>query len=400
MKITLRLASATLAAGTALASLSMAPPLVASAACDPATHAIQYLAAHQSADGSIDQSLAETADMVLGAAADGIDPNTLKALSGKNPYDFFAADLGTGSPKAFTDANQLGKLIQAVVTGHHDPTSFAGKDLVAKLTSSPMYSGGVFNDGAGGANQAFTQSQAILALVAAGDSGFGGMASSVTELKSLRSTSGATKGGWQAFGTFDSNTTSMALMALHAAGDTATNDSTTYNDAFGYLHTQQDPASGGFTFSTDFGTASDPDSDALVIQALTAAGQDPTSASWTNTKGNAPTDILSFQDAASGGFVFAHGGKLQNFASSQVAAGILRAPFPVTGTYTSGATMPAVGCPAATGQTSPAAAPGLPAAGFASAKPQDAIAAVVAAAAVLVTALAATAVWPTAPRRR
>ena len=257
-------------------------------------------------------------------------------------------------------------MVQAVVAGHRDPTDFAGHNLLSTLTGNTMYTGGtgVFADGAGGSNQAFTQAQAILALAGAGNAGFPVPSAAVTELKSLRSTAGATKGGWQAFGTFDSNTTSMALMALNSAGDTAANDSALYTDAFGYLLTQQDPASGGFTFSTDFGSTSDPDSDALVIQGLTAAGQDPAGASWSNAKGNAVTDILTFQDAASGGFAFSQGGKLQNFATSQVAAGIRQAAFPITGKFTAGAALPAAGCPATAAQALPAAsAPGLPSAG-------------------------------------
>jgi hypothetical protein len=366
MNTILRRASAILAASSVLAAILTSTPTAAAAACDPATRAIQYLASKQMADGSIDASLAETADFVLGAASDGVDPNTLKASSGKSVYDFFAADLGTGSPKAYTDANQLGKLIQALVTGHFDPTKFAGKNLLAKLTGSPMYdsSTGAYADGLGGSNQAFTQAQAILGLTSAKNGAFTVPAKALTELKGLRSTSGPTKGGWQAFGSFDTNTTSMALMALTAAGDTAGNDTAMYSDAFGFLRTQQDPNSGGFTFTTDFGTDSDPDSDALVIQALTAGGQDPGSLTWSNAKGNAVGDILSFQDPATGGFFFSHGGKLQAFATSQVPAGLTRTPFPVAGKYSAGATIPAPGCPvAAVVQTLSAATPGLPAAG-------------------------------------
>ena len=200
----------------------------AAAACDPATHAIQYLQSKQLADGSIDGSVNETADFVLGAASDGIDPRTLKSSAAKSPYDFLVVDLG-GARKSLADANVLGKLLQAVVAGHLDPHSFGGINLVDSLlngktpgaTPKPYYSAatGVFlDDLSGGQNQGFTQANAVLGLAAAADPALPVPAEAITELKSLQSTTGASKGGWAAFGFFDTNTTSMALMALFRIG--------------------------------------------------------------------------------------------------------------------------------------------------------------------------------------
>jgi hypothetical protein len=362
-------ASATLAL---TATAGSAPVL---AACDPGTRAVQYLHSAQMADGSIDGNINETADYVLGAAADGIDPATLTGPSGKSAFDYFIADLG-GAQKSLADANVLGKLIQAVVAGHRDPHNFAGLNLVDRLRNGstpggspqPYYNAGtgVFLDAlSGGNNQTFAQANAILGLVVGGLS-FTVPVKAIAELESLQSTSGPTKGGWSSFGTFDTNDTSMALMALAAAGHTPLTDATIYFNAFTYLLTQQDPASGGFTFSTDFGTASDPDSDSFVIQALVASGQDPAGVTWTNGKGNAPADILTFQDAATGGFIFSTGGKVQAFATTQTLLGLRRATLPVTGSYATGPNIPAAGCPVAAVvvQASAAAAPILPKAGI------------------------------------
>src|SRR5207245_966093 len=95
---------------------------------------------------------------------------------------------------------------------------------------------GVFNDGFSGSNQAFAQAQAILGLVAAGQPV---PAVARTQLTSLQGTSGPGKGSWQSFGTYDTNTTSMAMMALEAAGVTTSTDPTIYADAFTFLHSQQ-----------------------------------------------------------------------------------------------------------------------------------------------------------------
>ena len=377
MKIATLAASATLAIAAttagAVASLPGAPTL-ALAACDPATHALQFMAAHQAADGSIDGSLAETSDYILAAASDNIDPGTLAAPSGKTAHDYLIADLAETTPRAFKDANQLGKVIQAVVAGHRDPTAFGGRNLLAKLTStggsSPLYDGATgrffdqFSSDPVYNNQSFANAQAILALAGARDATYPVPTQAVSLLKSLRSTGGATSGGWPAFGSFDTNTTSMALMALEASGDTPGNDAALYADAFAFLHTQQDSVSGGFVLTTDFPSVSDPDSDALVIQAVTAAGQDPGGATWSNAGGNAPADILAFQDQATGGLAFTNGGKLQTFATSQAIAGFRRAPFPIAGSFAPGAPIPPAGCaPPAAAAVTANAGPGLPAAG-------------------------------------
>ena len=56
-----------------------------------ATAALQYLLAAQGADGSIDASIGETADFVIGAAAAGYDPATLHGCgAGTGALDYLA----------------------------------------------------------------------------------------------------------------------------------------------------------------------------------------------------------------------------------------------------------------------------------------------------------------------
>jgi hypothetical protein len=69
-----------------------------------------------------------------------------------------------------------------------------------------------------------------------------------------------------------------------------------------YLHAAQQ-SDGGFSFGTT--GSSDPDSDAIVIQALVAIGQDPTGAAWRKGSHNPLTNMESFADThGSGGYVF------------------------------------------------------------------------------------------------
>jgi hypothetical protein len=80
----------------------------------------------------------------------------------------------------------------------------------------------------------------------------------------------------------DSNSTALAMEALHAAGVTPT------HDPLPFLHSLQD-SDGGFPLLAGSGT--DPNSTALVIQSLDGVGQDPTTAAWT-VGGHTPVDAL------------------------------------------------------------------------------------------------------------
>ena len=98
-----------------------------------ATRALDYLLAVQTPDGSIDGSLAETADFVIGAADAGFDPTTLRGCgsSGAGALDYIAR----ASDAATTDAGKTAKAIVAVVAAGSNPQAFVGRDLVGRLTA-------------------------------------------------------------------------------------------------------------------------------------------------------------------------------------------------------------------------------------------------------------------------
>ena len=80
----------------------------------------------------------------------------------------------------------------------------------------------------------------------------------------------------------DSNSTALAMQALHAAGVTPT------HDPVAFLHSLQD-SDGGFPLLAGSGT--DPNSTGLVLQALAAIGADPTATAWT-VGGHTPVEAL------------------------------------------------------------------------------------------------------------
>ena len=352
-----KLKIATTAASAILAATALLHPVGAWAA-DPTALALNYLGRHQLADGAIDISSAgfgnpgTTEDFVIGASAAGIDPNTLRVCGGTSAYDWLATDYADASK----NAGRTAKLILALDAGGRDPHGFAGHDVVAGLLSTYVKSTGAFGDGG-----AFTQSLAILALRASGQP-VGAKARH--HLESIQDGDG----GWGFGGTSDTNSTALALEALKAVSDTNGRAA-----ALSYLHTQQDPGTGGFILSSGYGPPpyfSDPDSDALVIQGLLAAGQDPSGAAWTVGGRNAPQDLLTFQDTASagaalGGFIAFKPESATNqpdtTTTSQVPAALAGRAFPILPTYRAGASLAADACPAA--QVTPSPAPLLPTAG-------------------------------------
>ena len=312
-------ASAILAA-TVLFVLVLAA--VASAANDPATRAIRYLASQQAADGSIDGALGETADFVQGAAAAGYDPATLTSSAGNSALDFLGLQVDSGY--AALSAGSTAKLILAAVAARKDPAAFgkaSKQNLITRLQS--LYNG---TTGAYGDGQTFNQALAILADVASGQPV---PPAAVTYLERVQNSDGS----WNYLGVKDAaaggdtNSTAVALEGLAAASDHSRDSA-----ALTWMHTQQQP-DGGFPYQGP-GGPSDPDSDALVIQGILAAGQQPQSATWT-AKGtsNTPVSNLAGMQAANGGFAYPGNPGPDAFTTSEVPAALVLEPLPVVARY-------------------------------------------------------------------
>jgi hypothetical protein len=285
---------------------------------DPGSRAIEYLQTQQSAangsipEGSSTDSVSE--QYAIGAAAAGYDPKALRHGSGPSVMTY----LTTQAASACATAGGCGLLIQAVVSAHLNPSSFGGVNLVAKLKG--MNKAGVYGDG-----EAFTESLAIQGLVAAGQTV---PAAAVHDLVAAQDSDG----GWDYllikddpngstnFDTSDTNSTAMVLMALNAAGTRSRNAA-----ALAWLHTQQD-SDGGFPYQAGAGT--DPDSTALVLQALLATGQNPDAPSWAPGGHTPLAELIATQDA-DGGYTFPGSSAPDPFTTAQVPPALSRAPYPL-----------------------------------------------------------------------
>jgi hypothetical protein len=310
-------------------------PAISPTDSERATGALVFLLAAQRPDGSLDGSIGETADFIIGAADAGYDPASLHGCAGTSAgaLEYIAA----ASDAASTDAAKTGKAALAVVAAGGDPSSFAGRDLMARLAA--LYNSGT---GAYGGGATFAEAFAILALRSGGRDV---PVAAVAELKALQDADGSWSYGTApvAAGSGDTNSTAIALMALDAAGDHAADAST-----LAYLHTQQLP-DGGFPYqkSSAFGPpASDADSDALVLQALIGAGQDPESSSWLQGSNSVLTHLRSIQ-GSDGGFAYP-GTAPSAFTTSQVPAALMGIPYAVAVHPSAGRGLPGTACPAPT----------------------------------------------------
>jgi hypothetical protein len=132
----------------------------------------------------------------------------------------------------------------------------------------------------------------------------------------------------------DSNSTALAVQALHALGVTPK------YDAIAFLHLLQD-SDGGFPLLKGSGT--DPNSTGVVVQAIKVVGQDPTSAAWTVSGKTAMDGLMSFWLDCSSAFASPYSsGHADMVATVQAVWGAAQMPFPFATTATTA--QPAPSC--------------------------------------------------------
>lgn len=216
--------------------------------------------------GELDTGVTTDAVMALAAAAD-TDPKIDDAIEQAVAY------LATnGEAYAQTGAGQAAKLALAAVAGGRNPRAFVGVDLFEAMQEPSTASvenpiSGIWGD------SLYSHALVMLAFSATGE------LVPDSALDPLRATQSA-EGGW-AFdggtdaGAADSNTTSMIIQALVAAGY---GDSDLIPPAIAFLETLRAPDGSGYAYGPGDPLAADSNSTALVAQALIAANGDPTRA--------------------------------------------------------------------------------------------------------------------------
>jgi hypothetical protein len=249
------IASWLVAVGMLAGSVGVAQAQSAQSYPDAAASALAWVETQQQPDGSFAGfGAGSTVDVLLALLASGADPSAY-SKGGNTPVTFLqskAADLAATPGGA-------GKLLIAVATLGNGTGPFGGVDLIAAINSAYDDATGQFGKDAIG--HAF----AMLGLKVANQPI---PPAAVARLKALQ----GPEGGWAftgdtAPGAADTNTTSVAIQALVAAGEEQS--SSVLQRARAYLLTQQN-ADGGFPYQkeSEFGGESDVNSTSYVSQAL------------------------------------------------------------------------------------------------------------------------------------
>ena len=295
-------ASTALAVGlvaTSVAAVQAVPPTT-----DPVTAAeygARWIAAQYDPAGFVPgptdaPNIGQTLQSTLALAAAGVEEPTFdQAMTWLQAN---AATVITGD-----DPARIGYLLLLADAAGIAPTTFGGLDLPALLLATEGdFAPGLFGAADPTYDGAFRQSIAIMGLVASGTA-VPGSASTWLADQQCDSATPAAEGGWQAYRADlaqpcdapdpinytgpDTNATAVALQALLAVGSFPGSD-----DALDFLEASQS-SDGGFAYVA--GGDTDPNSTALVVQAIVAGGEDPAGGRWLVGTSSPITSLLSWQ---------------------------------------------------------------------------------------------------------
>lgn len=300
--------------------LALSAPLAQAAGPyrDLALGALSWIAAQQQSDGSFPGfSPSTTADAVYAICAVGGDPNGF-LKDGHSPNSYLAAN----AIVLAANPGSAAKGVLAVVCAGQDPRRLGGVDLLAVVEQAGDPASGQY--GYDLTSHAF----AVFALAATGRPL---PASALAWLRQAQTP----EGGWSwsgdpAAGGADTNSTALAIQAL-AAGGVAASDPA-IQSALAYLHTEQN-ADGGFPYvkPSPYGTDTDANSTAYVIQGLVAAGEDPEGPAWT-VNGKTPLTALWSLQLPSGALQWQAGYGENALATYQAVPAFMLAAFPLART--------------------------------------------------------------------
>ncbi len=274
-----------------LAALTIGGVASADSPTDAAARALAWLKTQQNDDGGFGSgfgpgsAVGPTADAVIAITSGGQDASAWTS-GGHSPIDYLRAQVGAGK---VARPGEIAKTILALAATGQDPRAFAGYNLLSNLDERFDASSGTYS------SSVFDQALAILALSNAGEPVPGAAIGALLNAQTV-------EGGWAftgetSAGAADSNTTSLAVQALVAAGR---KDDT--GRAVDYFRRTQN-ADAGWTYQVPsaFGTDTDANSTALGIQAILATGN--AASNWA-IGGSDPVGTLLALQNADGSFSF------------------------------------------------------------------------------------------------
>ena len=313
---------------TVALAAGMAAPAVAPTQARAASvaRALSYLHAHQTKAGGFSgpsqSQAAATPWCILAIAAAGQSPASWHRSGGRTPIQYLQSiDLAAATSQTNNPATYYAIVAMAYHAAHQNGLiTHAGSrhiDLLQKLLSYQSPSG----EFAFGANTINTTAWAIMAIKAAGGSA-SARAAAVAWLQRQTSPDGGFS--FMKGGSPDADDTAAVVQALRAGGVAAS--STVIGRAMGYLHSQQ-LSNGGM--ASGFGAGSNAESTAWTLQAIIATGGNPGDTLWKKS-GHGLTAFLNGMQASSG--LFYHIGTIPSaplLTTSQVIVALRRRPYPL-----------------------------------------------------------------------
>lgn len=243
------------------------------------SQALEWLRSQQQTDGSIG-GFGTSSWAVMAIVASGEDPHDW-SNGGDSIIDYLKKNTNSFNQELNLPAG-YSRFILSMVAAGEDPRNVNGTDLVATLES--FYNGTQFGD-LSLLNDDFW---AVMALTSAGiDKNDDKIQNAITFIKTNQNVDH----GWSYGVGLDSDvdSTAAAIMALISAGESQSSINIT--NGLEYMKSKQ-ISNGGF----DYGWGNSAATDSWAIQAIVAAGQDPTGANWTKEGKNPIDDLLSFQN--------------------------------------------------------------------------------------------------------
>lgn len=287
-----------------------APPLVA------ADRALQWLRPQQQADGGYG-GVGPSVEALIAAASNNYDAADWRPqASAPSLAEYVAANAGAFVRQAYSPPAAAGKLAVAWAAAHKPDWLCATPYCLDYFDPTS----GAFYSYTGGSNgQAGPQSWAMLGLIATGQAV---PATATQHLKNLQQANGGW--GW-AGNTPDTMATSLAIQALVASGEPTTSGVITR--ALAFLKSSQNP-DGGLYYAAVWGNESETDSTAYAIQAILAAGQEPTSDAW-RVGATDPISFLLSMQLPDGSFEWKRGNGSNALSTRAAIPALLSRQFPV-----------------------------------------------------------------------
>ena len=285
---------------------------------EAANKALNYVRTLQNADGGFplslgsDSSAGATIDAMFAFTARGIDARTIKK-DGISPLDYLKTQAASYSDKPGPAA----KLVLGLAEAGEDPRDFAGHDLVAGMNAGFNSTSHSYGDGPIDHALYMLAREKLDLSPAHGSAGY-------LESKQLND------GCWEFSDGFgcDTNTTALGIEALLAAGKEPSDSA--IEDALDYLEDAQND-DGGWPYDplSAWGTDSDANSTAFVLQALVAAGEDVDDDNrWEASSGKTPLEALIAFQLDSGAFEWQPGSGANFMATYQAIPALLLEPYP------------------------------------------------------------------------